>query len=497
MKFRYFIFLVVIFLSSCTSNDEMLNETPSQTIETPVDNTSPSISYLENVGYASGILITQYDMPSNQKLLQRDFDGSYSDVNYNPITQTLSLKASITDKYFRNATYYLVGRYVGSKSEERKSFTLYTSIASFSYTFYGVDLSREYEILLAKVDADNLNPTIVLDSVCTLTLYDEQHNQRYYPTQNDVIDHNSLFINNDEIPFIDVSLLYNDTQSSITSFEIVLYNDYDKKAIESKHIDIDVSNYDGSIISLNHLTFNNLSPNTDYLLQLRITGNDGIDDFNMVTFETFKITTPSYENSYMEDSFHGLFAVITGFEVNGDDVTFSYVSLNNGDYVYTDTSEPIQMNVYVSYSNDTNETFLLDMESNSFVLPYDMVKTGVSIYIFDARRDYTFSHMSIQTCKNAFGVYFHETSRLFYELYNYSSVLPNYVKLEIFDSNGVLIETFTDLPCVPGSIFLDLTASYASNEDYTIIITYEVNTLIGPLVHSASYPLNPNGYPLD
>ncbi|GEM_PF-2925489 len=462
------------------STDSLTTASTSEAVTSTTTTSTPFSGY---IGYATNLQIEQTIMPLAQRLPEQFFYARYTEVKFNPVTKDLCFHVLIGDTEYIGANYYLVGRVVGSTlNEDRTVFRIASSTADKSFCLNNIDLSEDYEVLIAKSDQDDLNSSSTIFSVSTLTLYDPAHESRGRVVLDEIVDNSPNYLLTSELPYIDLSIQYEDVHRCIEHIEIVLFADFNKEAVRSIKLDIDESYYTGDILNLTQVLFEELSPNMDYLIQLFISGNDGVDDFTDVTLDTFAITSSTYENVEIEDSYNNLYAAITGTEVVGDQVVFSYNAVNDGSYIYKDTQ--VQISMLVSIYNGSEITlynsYSLDMESHSFSVPIDELMNGAIIQITDLRHQYVFSNLVISPNTIPFIIYYTSSNGLIHlEIGDYSFTPPSELKLDIVDSNGNIIETFNHISSITGPYDFSPTANVSAYSSYHAVISYQVDTLIG------------------
>src|SRR5690606_19308740 len=130
--------------------------------------------------------------------------------------------------------------------------------------------------------------------------------------------------------------------------------------------------------------FDNVAPGLEYIIQMFVDGNDGVDDFEKVTIESYRYETGAYEGVEMNDVFHGLYAVITRLEVVEDEVILYYDFKNDGTMTYSDTKLPISFKVttYTGiYPDRIEQSFPLDVDKNQMVFSKDLLTHGFNLTI--------------------------------------------------------------------------------------------------------------------
>ena len=496
--------LLIFLLASCipSSNTEETIEVPIETVEEPIETIEEPVETQETpvdtpsnyVGYATNLIITETVMPMNQRLPQKFFPSSYTKINFVPLTKELCVTVSINDKDYRNATYYLVGRKVGTNyyGEMRVQFLIPSGVGSKSYCFSNVDLLEPYEVLLTKHDLDDLNPSSTMYSVNTLTLQDKKAEQRSSVSLHSVSGLSPSIYEMGESPYIHFTSTYLDPNKIIDTAHIVLFNSFDKTIIDSQVITITEAHYEGEMLKIENIRFDNVVPGLEYIIQVFVDGNDGVDDFEKVTLESYRYETGTYENVEMSDVFHGLFAVITGFEVVDDEVILYYDFKNDGTMTYTDTKQPIsfKVNTYTGmYPDQIEQSFPLDLDKNQMVFSKELFLQGFSLTIRDERNQLNFCNFLISP--NLLSLIAYENQMHEIRIINIEHGNPQALsmKVEILNSALQIVETLENVTTQFGEFNYPYVKTYPRNMGFKIRITYEVETKIGILTHTQTFPL--------
>jgi hypothetical protein len=475
-------------------DDDEETEIPSIPIET-VD-PSTHIEWPSNyVGYANNISITETVMPFNQRLPQKYFTGTYSNIKYTALTQELCLTAHVIDAEYQRATYYIVGRKAGTSfmGEMRIQFLVSNGIGQKRVCFDRVDLSDAYEVLLTKIDLDDLNPSNALYSVNTLTLIDLKSIERNHITQHSLENLAPLSYEKDESPYISFSSYYNDQGKTIDKVHVVLFDPQNDSVIDFKVIDIDDSYYDQDILKLDSLRFDDVSPGMAYSVQIFADGHDGVDSFEKVTIGNYSYTSSSYDISTINTVFHGLFAAITGIEVVEDTVHIYYAFANSDDITYSDTSLPITLVVTTQvgpYGNSVEETFPLDLNTNYMTFPRELLVDGLYLSIRDSRLKFNFCDFFISPYIIDIAYYPSNDKLINLNLFDISGANLLSIKVDIIDANQTVLETIENVKTEYGHNSYPYVGRYSQNESYMLLITYEVDSLIGVITHTLTIPID-------
>lgn len=498
MKKIGILILFIFFLVGCTQIDaptpteEIPIETQEPPIETPIDD-EPS----NYIGYASHISMTETVMPVNQRLPQKYFIGTYTKVKYTALTKELCVTAQVDDKDYRNATYYMVGRKVGNDyyGEYRVQFLIPSGVGSKTVCFKNVDLAKAYEVLLTKVDLDDLNPSNTIYSVNTLTLRDLKADERNRITQDSVIDLAPSIFEKGSAPYVLFSSTFIDPNRSIDKVHVVLFNPLNNKSLDSFVIDITDDLYEGDILKLENLRFNDVAPKLKYSIQIFADGNDGVDSFEKITIGNYTYETGTYEISTVNEAYHGLFAVVTGFEVIDDQVHIYYDFENDGNTTYTDTKQKISIIVTTftgRYPDPVEKTIPLDVNRNSLILPKALLNDGLYLSIRDSRFQISFCDFFISPNYVRMSINENQNHGIRIYIIDDGNEPPLSIKVEIVDINNQVVETIDDVSPAFGEYHHPYSGTYGRYQGYKVKVTYDVQTDIGILTHVFYYSLYAN-----
>jgi hypothetical protein len=487
MKKILIIFLLFL-ITGCTNQTDDIDIVE----DTPIDEYVQHKSY---EGYASHIQITEHIMPINERLPQKYFNGSYTHIKYAALTKQLCLTAVVNDNDYRNATYYLVGRKVGTANfgQSIVEFLAPGGMTSKKVCFNNTDLSQPFEVLLTKMDRDDLNPWPTLYSVNTITFVDTKAYERQYVSHYDSTNLAPTIYEPKSMPFISFSCEFKDPGKTIDKVHVVLFNPTNNTEIAFKTMDISEADYEGDHLKLNEITFDGVAPNLKYLVQVFADGHDGVDAFERVTIGNYSYTTGGYEISTSRDAFHDLYAVITDIKVIGDSVFVYYTGKNLGTVTYSDTWKEVDMTVFIKAYGDLGQTeqrFSLDLTKSYFELPFESVKRGFYIHITDSRYKYSFSQITVSGGIKKVLYYPTEDKTIMINFLNHSDNKLLSFRIDILDENNTVVETIEGVKPEFGFNTYPYIGDYDFSGNYKLLFTYEVESLIGVLTHTQEIPFN-------
>lgn len=446
------------------------------------------------IGYANHISITETVMPENQRLPQKYFSGTYSNIKYTALTKELCVTANVNDIDYKNAKYYLVGRKEGTSylGEIRIQFLAPEGFGSKTACFDHVDLSEAYEVLLTKYDSDDLNPSNTMYSVRTLRLIDLKAQQRNYIINTNIFGHTPIAYVPTEDPYLLFSTSYSDVGRTIHTVHIVLFDPFNDHIIESRQMTITQEDYEGDTLSLRYLRFDNLAPNLEYSIQIFADGNDGVDEFERITIGNYSYKTGTYEISAVNRSFHGLYAAVSSMSVIDDQVYIYFKYKNDQTMIYADTKEELSLVITVrtgNYQNRVEETFPFDASKQYIVLPKAVLNDGLSLSIRDSRFKYNFCDFGINPFYMDLYTQPIDDHAIKLEIVDKGNGLPLSMKIDIIDNNNNVLETLDNLSMAFGYNIYPYLGTYDKTLGYRVVITYQVNSMIGVLTHTEILPL--------
>ena len=480
------IVLFLFFLTGCVNNESTttISTTTESTSANPI--TTSKSTFRGYIGYVSTVEITEERLSNSTQYPGLVFFASYQDVAYSAVSNSICTTVLIGDSNYRGATYYLVGRYVGDQlNEKRFVFAPASESTEYKACFNGLDLSRRYEILVAKNDTDAPQSHSTLLSMKTLTFFDPNASERssIYFVENESV--NSELVEMNEKPSYDYTPTFLDKGRTISSMSVYLTTK-DNKIIEESSFEITEDFYVGDNLHLPTIAYTDLAPGLNYKIKTVISGNDGIDDFEDLTVMTVSFSAPTYEGEMSISNIqYDLYAAITGLEVMDGNVIYHYV-------VHNVTDEEHDFQAIVSYSdidhNDYNLLIDLDPLNHQFSVPVELLSYGSVVTVMDTSTNQPMMRRVIDSNFNYYNMSYQygERGKISFEIGeidDYNETLQCY--LEIFDSNHNLLETVDLNEYSPGVYYvLDVETAYQDYPDLYGIVTYQVNCEIGLVTRS-------------
>lgn len=485
MKRLHFLGILILLIALMGCDATSTTTQRITTVTTTSETTTVVTTFQEYIGYASGLDIVETVLSEAIQWPGLSFHAHYSSVMVSPVAKSICVTANISDSAYRGATYFLVGRYTGATMEEsRYVFSAVSSSRSYEACFTGIDLSRQFEILLAKTDTDVPQAPAALYSVVTLTVRDPRFGERGVVYSAGGIVEDAGFVANDTTPSIRYSTAYQDTKRTIDTITILLVDKWTQAIVQTQILEIDETMYEDDLLRLPVVEFFDLAPGTEYTIKTRISGNDGIDAFENISATIIQATSSTYKGLEIIQSQHDLHAAVTALSEEDGIVSIHVYVVNktNSEHVFVaeiHTSD-LHQNNYVTKVDLTEGANVIELSAAAFSF-------GGVIYIRDVTTnkvvskrviDVRFNYYSVQHVYGTKGTLSIEV--LGGNQYN----VTRSCHLELYSADGLLLETIQMQAYRPGSTFYVLTS--VKFQDYPGIygkVVYQVDTEIGWITH--------------
>ncbi len=367
----------------CEVNQELINDEcvdkVDYTIEAPDD-------FIINVVNSS---ITSATM-------ERYFHVEFTDIEYKPFLNELCITFEMDDIEHRNATYYMMLQSETSiLTLQQLAFTIGSSTTTHGGCFNAMSKEITYNILIGKVDDDDLNPTDYIEAVASISFKDPNFNERARLESKLLTFDNQIEYTIDELPFINYEITFEDNGVAIEEVKVNLYELDFGSFIEGRTITITEAERNESGVFLPNILFDSLAPNVDYCIVVFISGNDGFDSFDNLRVGRDDFTSGCF-NWPCGTSYTDLFAGITSVELTDTEAIINYIALNNGEIVSSGDNEPYEMILSVKDKQGTLKySILLDSDLTSIRIPIEYVEYWDTIEISSDKDNIHFSTFEI------------------------------------------------------------------------------------------------------
>ena len=326
---KLLLFLFVIFISfsflSCDNRETSSSTSTTNTFTnvsteskttTDMTDTSPYITY--NTWKADSSLgLSNY------------FDSSFYNPEYNPITNNLTFNLSIDDSNYKQSTYYLITRTKDAINWD--NLTLFEINSSSVERFHSIEYTPGKEVVIAKSSGTIYNNFTYLEPVASLIAYDSKETERKHISNLSIRNNDVDFVEIDETPLFDIKVSLDDPDRLLTSIKVLVYCSRFNAVIDEKSIDLTSDMYDGDTLIVDHIIFNNLTPEYTYTVLVYISGNDGVESFNEVQAYYSSWRAPGLsEGSNIRKSYPGFWGVIKNIEIYDgySKVNLTYVNID-------------------------------------------------------------------------------------------------------------------------------------------------------------------------
>lgn len=381
------ILLLIIFLltlTACNNVKEVpgLTENPLDPIQAVDDdkeigNEVPVITpkedpKVENIyfGTVSGFNHSVfYGLNSSSMLHDKYFDVEFTEIKYFPMKNEVCVSMSINDDSYQRATYHIVLRIHNSlTTRTRASFTLSQEKQNITECFNTIESGNEYEIVLGKLDRDDLNPTSYIEVVGGVVFSDDSYDSRERIGRIDVTQIDIPIIKIEHEPYVQLMIQIESTIGLINSIDLNIYTRNSFKYVKTVNVPISEDVYRNGKYILQKVLIEGLAPDCEYIVVLKGSGTDTVDEYTDQFLKKIYITAPTYFNA-AQNSYHGLYAVFTSFEFTETDLVIGYLAKNDGSMVDSVDELPFVIMVNILDDSDTIvDSYALNMEANEIIV---------------------------------------------------------------------------------------------------------------------------------
>ncbi len=210
--------------------------------------------------------------------------------------------------------------------------------------------SHGNEMAIGKVNSMTHHDSNMVDTLAWLTMDIEAYNQRDWPegTRLDLMEllgyQLGQFAQDEKIysPFIVVDFTSMDPKRLIEGLSIELfYRDFNL-VYDTVEIDIKEDMYNGEYLELEAFVIDKLPPNVEFDIYYYIKGSDSVDTYDYVKSGVFKATsTKTGFHSTVKNAYPGLWADITGYDIDDETATIMYRFINDNNVIYE--GEPLTL----------------------------------------------------------------------------------------------------------------------------------------------------------
>jgi len=324
------------------------------------------------------------------------FNVEFLSLSFTPIKNQVCFTYNLEDSDYAHATYYMILQKKNVMLPlQQQSFAMSSKDGSNGGCFTAMSEETAYEIIIGKVDRDDLNPSTYIEGVASIeftdTFYDERLKLGTMSLTHDGVEEYTF----DSAPFFNYDFSVMDSGESIDVVTVMLYENIFDTLVESKTFEITISQRSGDYVMLNDILFDDLSPNIDYKIKVYISGNDGFDDYSNIYFAGQTITSSRITNNGGV-SFDGLYAEILDVSLDENQAIVTYIAKNDGSIVSSLTNQPytLILKIFDSQDNEKYST-LVDALEDSITVPIEYVDYGDYAKIISNTGDMMFTSWDV------------------------------------------------------------------------------------------------------
>ena len=405
--FYYCVFLLCFTLLGGCSIDKPSIETPIQTdeptlpvetpeqpiISTPTDvthNTLMSINSdtLNSTNITDGFEFNLFAIRSISLIKDKYFYVYFKEIIYQPITNQLCIIFDYDDEDYERAQYYMIGRDKGTLiTLQQLSYIKSNQEGEHGGCFNFMSSEKTYEILIGKIDQDDLNPTAVMEPVAVIEFIDHNYNERHKIGSKNLSYDPSTTYTYDSMPYVSLDMTIDDPHEIINQVVLGLYEPETNHLLETYTIGINYLKWNNEKLIIENYVIPNLAPHTDYHIKVYISGHNGIETFTNVHVLNSYFTSQSitYYNGFRK---HGFFAAVTDIKPLDTVTMITYIAVNTGRVISAIDQQPYSLILQVF--NDENQLIYhrpLDETVDMLPIPNIYAQIGNKIRIMTDRDD--------------------------------------------------------------------------------------------------------------
>lgn len=376
---------------SCNSNSQTstIETTEPQSLFTMVNQSESVWDHEINSSFEDdgSVTFSVFGMTEEQKLPEKHFGAYFYDIEFTPIKDNISFSYCISDEDYQNATYILAMRESNSSVIHTFStFSIGYKSVSFSSSFkLPLDLNNP-EIIIAKIDLDDLNPRGSIDPVAGFNIIDSYKNQRKsLGTQKSTDKTPSETSIQYKVSYAQFDYFLEDPEEVVSKLTFILYDDeYGFNVLDYIEYDRDDILFEDNKLTFRNVMFRNILPEKEYRIGVVITGSNGIIDIENLLYSSFAINEQRFEGDYVVHQ--DLYAFISSVEEYSDELVVHHFSFNSGALAYSDTLEAVGLKLCVRRPSG-NISYEIDIEPGeaATTISYDNIKADDFLVITDSR----------------------------------------------------------------------------------------------------------------
>ncbi|MFU8793682.1 MAG: hypothetical protein ACNA7K_06625 [Acholeplasmataceae bacterium] len=374
--------------------DPTIEPTPEPTEEPVLTNDAYEglvgvpVSALEEAIVTEGFEFSLYTMETVSLIKDKYFQVHFKEVIYQPVKNRVCIIFDYEDEDYERATYYMVGRKKGSLlTAQQLSFVVSNPTGEHGGCFTFMSEQTTYEILIGKIDKDDLNPTAHMEAVAVMTFTDKNYNQRHKLGTSTLAFGPSMDYTYDQIPSVSLDIVIEDAAQIIDSVVIKLFEESSERLLETHIVPSNLLKWESNRLVIHDYLIDDLAPYVDYRVKVYVTGFNGIETFTEVDLinQTFKSQNITYSKGFRR---HGFFAETIRVEPGDTLTTIHYLAVNDQTIVSSSNQEPYTFFLKI-YDTDDQMVYEtpIDVTKNSIAVPSSYTLIDYKINIVTDRDD--------------------------------------------------------------------------------------------------------------
>lgn len=490
MKSRIWIIVFAIFilsLNACTGTSTSDLSTTDLITTQPVVTTNPitTDSTGETIDvdtdiihtYVSDFEVNIFKYSSSFSLPETYMDVEFTNISYNPLRNRICVLFDVYDSEYENADYYAILQGIESPLTYQE-IQFFGDGESFSggACFNIPDRTKDYRIVIGKYDTDNLNlrPGHIEGSAW-IEWVDAEYNNRNEIESIDINDTTEKYTSDLYDSYVSYDVQINDSSQMITEVMVVLKEPLGN-AIDMKTFDSTDLNSSESYSLLGE--FNGLAPNVDYEIEVYISGNDGVDDFEHIIISSHDLSSAGLEGQQDRDyistdlqSYHGLYSVIYDYEITETDLVLSYVYVNDEVIIDSNTKEVIEISLkYLNIISNEEEIVPLETGNHTINIPLANLEEGSRVYFGDQNSSAMYELFYLPKVEPFIDIFYvsDQSFRLDYD--NLDSLIELDIEIYI-EGYAVVLEKFEDVDLESNNVFEIYHNVNDIDVDYNVVLT--------------------------
>ena len=391
-----------VFLSACFQGSSFV-ETSTPSVESSsiviADNTLVQVkpNVLETTSITDDFDFRMFAMHHISLIKDKYFYVYFKDIIYQPISNNMCVIFDFQDEDYERATYYMIGREKGSLlTAQQLSYVVSNETGSHGGCFTFMNKEATYEILIGKIDRDDLNPSTHIEAVAVVEFTDPHYDDRHKIGTSTLTFDPSIDYTYDTIPSKSFDFMIEDTYHIIQSVKVALFADDSNTLLDTSTITLDQLRWQNNKLVIDNYIINDLAPYVNYRVKVYIDGFNGFEQFSDILVQNQRFTSQNitYSKGYRQ---HGFFAEVICITPGETSATMQYIAVNDLHSISITDQLPyyFKLTIYNSEDHLIFET-ILDVTQQALTIPNPYAEVGNTIKIITDREDIVLHHSTIE-----------------------------------------------------------------------------------------------------